>query len=84
LEVIGPEQLKYAVVMVIHETDATFLEPLKTKGQQAAYIKATIKRILSKGFRLDTVVCDNSRENLSNELKEFFAEEGLEIKSTNP
>jgi hypothetical protein len=88
-DIVGPmestsiDSEKYALVLVHHETDATFVQPLKTKGEQGGWIESITRRILAKGFLVDTVVCDNSLENLSNSLKRFYADNGIEIKSSN-
>jgi hypothetical protein len=83
MESVGVNGERYGLMMVHHESNATCVEPIGAKGDQASFIRATIKRILAKGFKLDTIVCDNIKENLSKELLEFYVDIGLDIYTSN-
>jgi hypothetical protein len=83
LQETGVEGEKYALVIVHYETNATFVEPIKRKGDQTINIKSYVNRILAKGFKIHAAICDNSKENLSNKLLFFYADKGIEVKSSN-
>jgi hypothetical protein len=89
LDLVGPMETtgvngeRYVLVLVHYETNATFVEPIIRKGDQVKNIMCYINQILARGFRVESVICDNSAENLESDLLSFYGEKGIEVKSTN-
>jgi hypothetical protein len=79
----GPNGEKYVLLLIHHETKVICVETLASKGDQTETIKWFVMHVKERGFKVHTVKCDNSKENLSNLLLEFYQTHGIELKSSN-
>ena len=84
MEVPGFLNEKYLLVMVHYETDYTFVYALEKRSDQTRYIKVVLNQCQQRGMNVTRVVCDNSGENASNELIEYYEEKGIDARFANP
>jgi hypothetical protein len=59
------------------------VEPLIKKSDQVEHIKSFILQAKARSLQVAIVKCDNSMENTSKELLEFYSRQGIELKTTN-
>ena len=84
LDIAGPieesgkhDDEKYMLIIVDHGTDMSFSYPMKYKGEQMQLIKDHIIMSNNQGHLVTEIKCDNSRENTSKELLEFYKAKGI-------
>ena len=80
---IGDGNKGYFVTYDDHSSDATLVFSLSSKAEQAECFKKVWAFSFSQtGRRMKGVLLDNAGENLSDEMKTFCAEKGVEIITT--